>query len=169
MDVVERAASIVGQARPTEPVGTVKVVDPSPSNWLWITYNVVEELVRVDGDGTIEPAAMSRYRWVDDTTLEVVLREGNRFPDGTLLTSASVRQAFEEMFRWDSPHPPGTHFNLDPRTTLEVVDEGTVRFHLPEPDGFALGKLRAMHLMTDRFWQELGFGYLRHLSGEGHW
>jgi len=44
-----------------------------------------------------------------------------------------------------------------------------VRFHLPEPDGLAIGKLRATHVMSTRFWQELGFGYERQMSGEGHW
>lgn len=65
MDLMKKAASLVtGDAR-GEPVGAVKVVDPSPLNWLWITYNTVEELVRVGPSGLIEPAAMSAYRWAD--------------------------------------------------------------------------------------------------------
>lgn len=39
---------------------------------------------------------------------------------------------------------------------------------LPEPDGLAIAKLRATHIMSNRFWEELGFGYVRHHSGEGH-
>lgn len=151
------------------PVGSVHVVDPSPLNWLYITYNTVEELVRVDADGAIEPAAMKSYRWKDDKTLEVDVREDNVFPDGEPLTAGTVRRSFDEMMRWDAPHPPGTHFNLDPRTTLEVVDEHTVRFHFPETDGLALGKLRAMHLMSTSFWEGPSFGYERQGSGEGHW
>ena len=45
-----------------QPIGTVNVVDPSPLNWLYITYNTVEELVRVNPEGKIRPAAMRRYR-----------------------------------------------------------------------------------------------------------
>lgn len=169
MDLVEKVASILPGDGGGEPVGTVHVVDPSPLNWLWITYNTVEELVRVDPDGHVEPAAMRAYRWADDRTLEVDVREGERFPDGEPLTAATVKRAFDEVTRWAAPHPPGTQFNLDPGTTCEVTGEHAVRFRFPEPDGLALGKLRAMHLMSSRFWGEVGFGYRRNGSGEGHW
>jgi len=50
-----------------------------------------------------------------------------------------------------------------------VSNDHTVRFHLPEVDGLVLGKLRATHIMNSRFWRDLGFGYDRQHSGEGHW
>jgi len=149
--------------------GTIKVVDPNRLNWLYITYNTVEELVRVTPKGLTEPAAMKSFRWKDDKTLEVEVRRDETFADGTPLNSATVRKAFDEMMRWRAPHPPGSHFNIDPRTRLEVTGEYSVRFHYPEVDGLALGKLRAMHLMSERFWNEVGFGYSRDGSGEGHW
>jgi len=151
------------------PAGVIHVVDPSPLNWLWITYNTVEELVRVTRQGKVRPAAMRWWRWVDPRTLDVRVRRGERFPDGEPLTAESVRRAWEEVSRWQAPHPPGTHFNLDPRTRVQVTGPRTVRFHLPEPDGLALGKLRAMHLMSTAFWNGPGFGYERQGRGEGHW
>ncbi len=159
-----------GRGRGREPVGVVHVVDPSPLNWLHITYNTVEELVRVDALGKIRPAAMRRYRWLDGgRTLEVEVRGSERFPDGEPLDALSVKRSFDEVARWAAPHPPGTHFNIDPSTRCEVTGERTVRFHLPEPDGLALGKLRAVHVMSTRFWDEIGFGYERNGTGEGHW
>lgn len=169
MELVKKVASAVTGGGPSEPIGTVHVVDPSPMNWLWITYNTVEELVRVAPSGLIEPAAMTTYRWADDVTLEVDVRPGEVFPDGEPLTAAAVQRAFDEMTRWQSPHPPGTQFNLDPRTTCEVTGELSVRFVLPTPDGGAVAKLRAMHVMSSRFWGEVGFGYARVDSGEGRW
>ena len=154
--------------RIAKPTGTIHVVDPGPLNWLWITYNTVEELVRVTPGGKVRPAAMRWYRWVDPKTLDVGLRP-NAFADGEPLTAAAVLRAWEEVSRWRSPHPPGTHFNLDSRTRLEVRGERKVRFHLPAPDGLAVGKLRAMHLMTETFWNGPGFGYERQGRGEGHW
>ncbi len=71
--------------------------------------------------------------------------------------------------RWKSSHPPRTQFNLDGGTRCEVTGEHTVRFHFPAPDGLALGKLRAMHIMSTRFWDEVGFGYKKNGTGEGHW
>ncbi len=46
MSLIERATSLV-TGGPGDPVGTVHVVDPSPLNWLWVMYNIGEELVRV--------------------------------------------------------------------------------------------------------------------------
>ena len=155
--------------RPPEPVGTLHVVDPGPLNWLWITYNTVEELVRVTPQGKVRPAAMRWFRWSDDRTLEIRLRRGERFPDGEPLTAATVKRAFDEVLRWRAPHPPGTQFNLPDGTRCEVTGERSVRLHLPEPDGLALGKLRAVHLMSSAFWRGPGFGYERQGRGEGHW
>ena len=174
---VRTASRAVGRAveaverrtRRSAPAGTLHVVDPGPLNWLWITYNTVEELVRVTPKGKVRPAGMSAYRWLDDRTLEVDVRRRVRFQDGEALTAATVRRAWEEVRRWEAPHPPGLHFNLDRRTEAEVVDPHTVRFHLPEPDGLALGKLRAVHLMSSAFWNGPGFGYERQGRGEGHW
>lgn len=170
MGLVEKVASLVtGAGRRDAPVGTIHIVDPSPVNWLYINYNVVEELVRVDPAGAIEPAAMQGFRWADDRTLEVTVRAGERFPDGEALTAHTVKRSFDELMRWTAPHPPGTHFNLQPDTRCEVADEYTVRFHFPNPDGFGVGKLRALHVMSTRFWDEIGFGYRRNGNGEGHW
>ena len=152
MSLAAKVAGLVtGQQQAPAPVGTIHVVDPNPLNWLYVTYNTVEELVRVDADGNVEPAAMSTYHWTDERTLDVDVRKDEVFPDGETLTAHSVKRSFDEMFRWRTPHPPGTQFNLDPRTTCEVTGEHAVRFHLPEPDGLALGKLRAMHIMSTRF------------------
>lgn len=159
---------VLGTER-AEPVGSIRVVDPSPLNWLSITYNTVEELIRVTPEGLNEPAAMSAYRWVDDRTLEVDLRRDNTFQDGEPLTAASVERSFREVLRWQSPHPPGTQFNLDQGTWLEVVGERQVRVHLPRPDGLAVGKSRGIHLMNSAFWDGPGFGYSHYGSGEGHW
>jgi ABC-type transport system substrate-binding protein len=134
-----------GRPRANEPVGTVTIVDRSPLNWLWIMYNTGEELVRVTPRGKIRPAAMRSFHWVDDRTLEVEVREGERFQDGEPMTAASVKRSFDEVTRWRNPHPPGTHFVIDPRTRCEITGERTVRFHLPEPDGLAPGKLRVSH------------------------
>ena len=171
MNLADKALSIFKknlQVVP-DPIGTINVVDPNPLNWLYITYNTVEELVRVDEDGKVQPAAMQSYRWLNERKLEIKVRSKERFPDGEPLTAVSVKRAFDEMMRWRAPHPPGTHFNLDEATTLRISGPDTVQIMLPKPDGLALGKLRAMHIMSSRFWDELGFGYLRNGSGEGVW
>ena len=54
MSLIENAISVV---KPHNAQDTIHVVDHSPLNWLYITYNTVEELVRIDEKGHIVPAA----------------------------------------------------------------------------------------------------------------
>jgi len=58
------------QATPTErrwhpPVGTIHVVDPSPLNWLFITWNTMEEPIRVDQEGRVVNALATGAHWPD--------------------------------------------------------------------------------------------------------
>lgn len=171
MNWIEKATLLFETKRQpaSDPAGAIKIVDPNALNWLYITYNTVEELVRVDQAGKIRPAVMKSYRWINNRTLEIQVRRDERFPDGEPVTTKTIKRAFDEMSRWKAPHPPGTQFNLDPMTKLEISGPDRIRLRFPRPEGFALGKLRAMHIMGSRFWNELGFGYLRKGTGEGLW
>jgi ABC-type transport system substrate-binding protein len=151
------------------PAGQLNVVDPHPLNWLFITWNTMEEPVRTDPDGHIVGAVMEGSRWVGETTLEVDVRPDVRFQDGEALTAEHVKRAFDEVQRWKAPHPPGTYLNFHPEARCELVDDHTVRFLFPEPDGLAVAKFRGMHVPSTRFWEEEGFGYRKLGTGEGHW
>lgn len=167
-------AAAASQAAPTQrawhpPVGTIQVVDPSPLNWLFITWNTMEEPIRVDQDGRVVLALATDARWLDEHTLELTLRTGVRFQDGEPFTAHNIKQNFDEMQRWAAPHPPGTWLNFPPESVCEVADEHVVRFRFPGPDGLALGKMRGFHIASSAFWREQGFGYAKFGSGEGHW
>jgi len=71
--------SVSEQGRRT-PVGSINVVDPHPLNWLYITWNTMEEPVRTDEKGNIVGAAMEDSFW-EGATLVVrvcVFRTGRR-------------------------------------------------------------------------------------------
>lgn len=139
-------------ARAKEPVGAIRVVDPSPLNWLYITYNTVEELVHVNPEGKIRPAAMRRYRWEDERTLKIDVRRGERFPDGEPLTAASVKRAFDEQGRWVAPHPPGTHFTWTSGRRARPTASTPCASACPSPTA-SCSESCAMHVMSTRFWE----------------
>ena len=65
-----------GGGQPWGPHNTVTVVDPSPVNWLSITWNTMEEANRVDHDGIgAEPSAAG----TDDVQID------DRYPNGEVL------------------------------------------------------------------------------------
>jgi len=125
------------------PVGTVHIVDPSPLNWLFITWNTMEEPIRIDEDGRVVYALAESSEWLDDRTLELSLRSGVRFQDGQPFTAHDIKRNFDEMQRWVAPHPPGTWLNFPQSSVAEVVDDLTLRFHFPGPDGLRSGRCAA--------------------------
>ena len=145
----------------------INVVDPSPVNWLSITWNTMEELVRVDENGHTIPTLAESYRWVDDHTMEFKLRNGVAFQDGEAFNARVFRRSFDEVQKWNQPHPPGSFLNFPKQTKLEVKDDDTVRFVFPDADSAALMKFRGMHVASTKFWNELGFK--KNGSAEGHW
>ena len=150
------------------PHNTVTVVDPSPVNWLSITWNTMEEANRVDHDGMGQPSLASGWKWVDDETLELQIRP-TVFQDGEKYDASIFKLAFDKVQEWTNPHPPGAFLNFAQDTSLEVIDDKTVRMKFPGGDAAALMKLRGMHIPSTRFWNEWGFIDPETGSAEGHW
>jgi ABC-type transport system substrate-binding protein len=150
-------ASSVGQEVPA-PRGELRVVDKNPQNWGSVTFNVFEHLMEVDPDGKLVPRLATGWRWLDDRTLEVTLRQGVTFHNGEVFDAEIVKLNWEENTRLRQPHRSGSYMNFKPGSRLEIVTPQIVRFTFPEPDGGAMAKLVAMHLGNRQFYRELGWG-----------
>jgi ABC-type transport system substrate-binding protein len=147
---------------------TVTVVDPSPLNWLWITWNTMEEALRVDHNGRIQPALAESWQWQDNTNLKLDMRDDAVFHDGSRYDSAEFKRSFEEVQKWENPHPPGPWLNFAPEASMETPDEDTVVFNTEVVDGSTVTKLRGMHVGSMRFWNQGGFNTAEG-SSEGNW
>ena len=144
------------------PRGELHIVDNNPSNWISITFNVMEHLWELNSEGMLVPRLATSWRWLDDRTLEVKLRQGVRFHNGELFDAAIVKLNWEENTKLKQPYAVGSYMNFKPGSKLESIDPYTVRFVFPEPDGAALAKLMAMHMANRQFYRDLGWG-------EKHW
>ena len=151
----------VGQEVPA-PRGELRVVDKHPGNWASITLNVFEHLMELDKDVQLVPRLATSWRWLDDRTLEVKLRQGVTFHNGEAFDAEIVRLNWEENTRLKQPFTFGAYMNFKPGSRLEIIDPQTVRFAFPEPDGGALAKLSTRHLGNRQFYREMGWG-------EKHW
>lgn len=148
---------------------TITVVDLSPLNWLSITWMTMEEPLRVDKDGRAAPALATSWKWLDNRTLELKLRQGVTFQDGEKFNARVFRRSFDEVQKWKVPHPPGAFLNFSPETALVVVDDYTARFIFPQPDASAIMKLRGMHVGSTKFWDLGGFVNKKTGHAEAHW
>ena len=140
------------------PRGELRVVDKHPWNWSWIVLNVFEHLIELDKDGKPVPRLATAWRWVNDRTLEMPLRQGVKFQNGEAFDAEIVKLNWEENTRLRQPLAIGSFMNFKPGSRLEVIDSYTIRFVFPEPDGGALAKLRAVHIANRQFYREFGWG-----------
>jgi len=141
-----------------EPRGELRVVDKSPLNWASITFNVFEHLITLDKDGQLVPRLATGWRWLDDRTLEVTLRQGVTFHNGEVLDAGIVKLNWDEQKRLEQPFRTGNFMSFKPESRLEIIDPYTVRFVFPEPDGGAVAKLTIMHVGNRQFYREVGWG-----------
>ena len=147
------------QANRAIPRGTLRVVD------LWgmmysVKMNYAEGLVTLDKDNNFTPGLAEAWEWINDRTIEFRLRQGVFFHNGEPFNAEVVR------INWKSYKPlelHGYHFTaLSDKTVLEIVNEYTVRFTFPEPDGTALAKFGSFVFVAPAFFK-------KHKFGKGNW
>jgi ABC-type transport system substrate-binding protein len=144
------------------PRGELRIVDNHRYNFISIVFNVFEHLMALDQDGKLVPRLAVRWQWLDDRTLEVVLRQGVTFHNGERFDAEILKLNWDENTRLRQPYLAGQFLNFQAGTRLEVIDPHTVRFVFPQPDGAALLKLSSMHIGNRQFYAEHGWG-------EKHW
>ena len=146
-----------GQGVPT-PRGELRIVDKSPVNWISMTFNVFEHLMEADSKGQLVPRLATSWRWLDDRTLQVQLRQGVTFHNGEVFDAEIVRLNWDEQSRLQQPHTLGAALNFTSGSRLEIIDPSTVRFVFPEPDGGTLAKISVMHMANRQFYRDVGWG-----------
>ena len=139
------------------PRGELRIVDKDPANWVWITFNIFEHLIQVDKDGELVPKLATGWRWLDDRTLEIKLRQGVKFHNGEVFDAEIVKLNWKKN-QVKKPFEIGEFMKFSPGSRVEIVDPRTVRFIFPEPDGGALVKLAFMHIGNRQFYEEVGWG-----------
>jgi ABC-type transport system substrate-binding protein len=147
-----------GEPIPT-PRGELRIVDKNPMNWTYFANaNVFEHLMELDTQGALVPRLATSWRWLNDRTLEVTLRQGVSFHNGEVFDAEIVKLNWEENTRLQQPFRTGTFLNFKPGSHLEILDPYTVRFVFPEPDGGAVAKLMLVHIGNRQFYRDVGWG-----------
>jgi peptide/nickel transport system substrate-binding protein len=143
--------------------GTLKVVAlefPSAS----AAHNYGEKLVATDKDNNYVPGLAENWRWVDDKTIEFRLRRGVTFHNGEAFNAEAVRINWEAYKSMETPRVI-TFTMLPDETVFQKIDDYTVRFKFPAPDGLALVKFWWFFQIAPAFFKEHKFparqwGYL---------
>jgi ABC-type transport system substrate-binding protein len=151
------SGSSVGEQTPT-PQGELRVVDKNISNFGTITFMVFEHLFDLNKEGELVPRLATGWRWLDDATLEITLRQGVTFHNGEAFNAEIVKLNVEESHQLSHAFYPGEYLKFKPGVRMDIRDPYTMRFHFAEPDGAALVRLSYLHLGNRQFFREGGWG-----------
>lgn len=92
-----------------------------------LTNNMFDSLFAFDENMRVIPCLATEYKWLDDKTLELKIRSGVKFHDGSIMTPDDV------AFSLDRINEKGALFgNTYERT--EIIDDSTVKVHLKFPN-----------------------------------
>ena len=152
-------------------VGAPDYLDPalarSTRDWS-IVHSIFDSIVHLSDSGEIVPLAAETITQVDDLTLEVTLRAGLKFHDGTMVGSDAIRRGIEWVQK--SEGPAVNNFKII--ASVEEVDDLTARIITTAPAAWLLSQLAVWHVLfpesmtTETFTASpVGSGPYRYVSG----
>lgn len=157
-----RIAAAQGDTRPTITVAVQKITNTNTLDTLLeqssnvserVTNSITELLIGRDYRHQLEriPALATSWRRIDDGTVELTLRRGVKFHDGSEMTAEDVAFSFgpERMFggagakKLPAEIPAVARRHWPALKAVEIVDSGTVRFVNATPDVTVEGRISA--------------------------
>lgn len=118
----------------------------------WITELVWDRLLRVGADGLPKPWAAESYQWIDQTTIDVTLRAGLKWHDGTPVTLDDVIFSFTAPQGDKAPMYKPFVSNI---AGIEKAGERTLRFKLKAPSApFLVATLSKVNIIPKAVWEK---------------
>jgi peptide/nickel transport system substrate-binding protein len=154
-----------GQAQ--EPRGEIRVVESWRPDINVLGHNVLQGLFEYALDRMkMAPSLGVSWKWIDDTTIEIKLREGVRFHNGEPFDANAVKFNIDYQ-RQHTPHRY-VHVFLKNLKEIRVVDSHTVQLLLSQPDSFLFQMLAYWRLGAPRYIEQVGWQeYLKRPIGTG--
>jgi peptide/nickel transport system substrate-binding protein len=108
-----------------------------------VINSMFDNLVERDYSGKLVPMLAESWSFPDPNTIEFKLRQGVTFHNGEPFNAASVKFSIDRLLDPTTSSPlvgawprslQGTEAAAARAQLVEIVDDSTVRFHLPQPD-----------------------------------
>jgi peptide/nickel transport system substrate-binding protein len=161
-----------GECQVEEPRGEIRVVDSWRPDLNVLGHNVLQYLYEyaLDRNELVPCLAVSR-RWVDDTTLELKLREGVRFHNGEPFDANAVK--FNLDYQRQNNPTRGVQYYMKGVMEIQIIDRNTVRLVFDELDALILqkplaGPLSGWVIGAPRYMEQVGWDeFMRRPVGTG--
>jgi peptide/nickel transport system substrate-binding protein len=138
-----------------------------------VIRNMFDGLVTRDTANGVHMQLAESLNWMDDRTLEVRLRPGVMFHDGTEMTADDVVFTFdriikENMIEYPQPHTSPRKGLIAPLESVEKVDDSTVIMHFADTWPPALQLLVHQQIVPKAYLEEAGTeGFIENPIGTG--
>jgi peptide/nickel transport system substrate-binding protein len=127
--------------------------------------NIYDCLVDFDSELNVMPALAEKWENPDNLTWVFHLRKGVSFHDGTPFTAEDVKFSIERCKNWEKS---GFKATVGQVSTVEVIDEDTVKITTKEAFGILPRKLAQVMILSKKFVEEHGEDYIAdHANGTG--
>ena len=117
-----------------------------------LVYETLFDLNPVTGE--LEGRLVESYEWIDDTHLQLTLKEGITFSNGDALTPSDVLWSFQYYI--DAGSNLATYFDNYDFDNCEIIDDYTFILAYYEPYGPALNYLTIMRIQNQSYYEEYG-------------
>jgi len=120
---------------------------------LWFVGLIFDRLMRIGPDGLPKPAAAKEVKWLDDVTLQVILREGMKFHDGKPVTAEDVKFTFKAIKSGEAPEYEPFAASIE---SIEVLSKDKLIFHLKAPNvAFLITSLAKISIAPKHIWEPI--------------
>ncbi len=110
-----------------DPATPANIGNPTGRLWLDLIYDTMIHNT-VDGEGA--PGLATKWTTPDPSTVELTLRDGVKFADGTPWTAAAVKAGWERSIASSRPNKTDEIKSI---TAIEAPDDKTIRIRLSKP------------------------------------
>jgi peptide/nickel transport system substrate-binding protein len=138
-----------------------------------VIRNMFDGLVTRDTRSGVHLELAEEMNWLDEQTLEVRLRRGVLFHDGTEMTANDVVFTFNRIIQENAIEYPEPHTSLrrgliTPLESMEKMDDYTVVMHFSGPWPPAMQMLVHQQIVPKHYLEEVGTrGFIEHPIGTG--
>jgi peptide/nickel transport system substrate-binding protein len=149
----------------------INTLDPNTSGLLVereIYYNMYDSLLAINQKLQFIPGLATAWKFTDDKTMVITLRQGVKFHDGTDFNADAVKFNLDRYMTSTDP-AAARKSDLASVQSVEVQDASTVVLHLKKPDGTLLAALvdRAGMMLSPTAIRQLGARLAQAPTGAG--
>lgn len=138
-----------------------------------VLRNMFDALVTRDTRSGVHMQLAEKLTWTDEKTLEIKLREGVKFHDGSVMTADDVVFTFERIIKPDQIDYPEVHSSpraglIAPLESIDKIDDLSVVMHFSTPWPAAEQMLVHQQIVPKAYILRVGTeGFINHPIGAG--